>query len=79
MCLLRLSNKGGNQHLQQIKKGAVALFFLCFTTYFAFFFSKNLHMSDKSSTFALEIGKGSIYGLAPVKQNEQRRGATREE
>lgn len=36
-------------------------------------------MSGKSSTFALEIGKGSIYGLAPAKQNEQRRGATREE
>ena len=43
------------------------------------FLPKNLHMSDKSSTFAADFGKVLNYGLVPVKQNEQRRGATREE
>lgn len=36
-------------------------------------------MSNICSTFALEIGKGHVNPLLRVKQNEQRRGATREE
>ena len=33
-------------------------------------------MSDNCSTFALEIGKGHVYELAPSKRRGQRRGAT---
>ena len=57
-----------------LKRGS----FLCFTTYFAIFLPKNLHMSDKSSTFAPEIGI-DMQNLRRVKRREQRRGATLEE
>lgn len=43
-----------------LKRGLCAPLFLCFTTYFRIFLPKNLHMSDKSSTFALEIGNGHV-------------------
>ena len=35
-------------------------------------------MSNKSSTFAAEIGNGQVWTLLRRKQNGQRRGATRE-
>lgn len=36
-------------------------------------------MSDKSSTFALEIGKGLVFKTSAGKRNRQRRGTTCEE
>lgn len=52
--------------------------FLCYTTYFAFFLRKYLHMSNNICTFAPEIGF-DMQKLRRVKRSGQRWGATREE
>ena len=61
------------------EKGTLrGLFFFMFYNIFYIFFAKNLHMSNKSSTFAPEIGI-DLLKLHRVKRTEQRRGATRKD
>ena len=62
-----------------MKRDPLRGLFLCFTTYFAIFLPKNLHMSNNCCTFALEIGKGRIDLYSAGKRRGQRRGATFEE